>query len=119
MNNTTERKYMQKKSSEQEALETKRIGRMLQAARERAGLSQGDMVDYAGVSKNHVSSIERGLSKTSVPVLLGYCRRLNTTPNEILGFTETSIIPELRARLQQMNEEQQQRVLDLIHISRI
>jgi len=46
------------------------------------------MMEYTGLTKNHISALERGVSKPSVETLLGYCKRLDTTPNDILGFNE-------------------------------
>lgn len=44
------------------------------------------MVKPCGLTKNHISAVERGVSQASIKMLLGYCKKLNMTPNEILEF---------------------------------
>lgn len=62
------------------------IGLLLQRARETKGVTQKEIAEHTGLSKNHISAIERGVSKASVELLLGYCEVLETEPNEILKF---------------------------------
>lgn len=76
-----------------------RIGRLLQTAREQHRISQAALCDATGLSKNHISAVERGVSKASVKMLLGYCEKLDITPNDILGYDELNLMPELKTRL--------------------
>ena len=92
-----------------------RIGSMLQAARESRKLSQAALAKQIGLSTNHVSALERGVSKASIETLLGYCRVLAMTPDEILGFSD-DIIPDLRNRIQNINASEQQKILDILNI---
>lgn len=48
------------------------------------GVTQKEIAEHTGLSKNHISAIERGMSKASVELLLGYCEVLEMNPNEIL-----------------------------------
>ena len=75
--------------------ENVKIGRMLQSAREIRKVTQQDMADVVDMSKNHISDVERGQSKASISMLLGYCQKLDMTPNEILGYTDSEVLPEL------------------------
>lgn len=104
---------MANKSNEKENI---RIGRMLAYARETHRLLQADMTETTGLTKNHISALERGVSKPSVETLLGYCERLNSTPNEILGFDDDKIIPELKIELSKMNSKQQEKILEIAKI---
>ena len=104
---------MANKSNEKENL---RIGRLLQYARECQNLLQSDMVESTGLSKNHISAVERGNSKASIEMLLGYCTKLQTTPNTILGYSEDSIIPELKHLLLQMTSEEQHKLVEIIEL---
>ena len=70
------------------------IGRLLQSARESCKVTQAEMGVAIDISKHHVSALECGDSKVSVEVLLGYCKKLDMTPNDILGFRELDILPE-------------------------
>lgn len=91
-----------------------RIGQLLQAAREGQHISQADIARATGMSKNHISGIERGTSKTSVDLLLGYCKVLNLTPNEILGYGKPTIEPSLQAIIEGLTPIEQAKLKDLI-----
>ena len=93
-----------------------KIGRLLQVTREQHKVSQAALCDTTGLSKNHISAVERGLSKASVKMLLGYCEKLNVTPNDILGYGEFNLMPELKEILSAMDIEQQQKVLEMIKL---
>ena len=93
-----------------------KIGRLLQVAMEQHKVSQATLCDSTGLSKNHISAVERGLSKASVKMLLGYCEKLGITPNDILGYGELNLMPELREVISTMDMEQQQKVLDMIKL---
>lgn len=75
--------------AEWESMEKKRkLGQRLQEFREQAGVTQAELSERAGSSKNYLSAIERGVNKLTVPVLLEYCDALHKTPNELLGFDD-------------------------------
>lgn len=74
---------MSNRTNEEENI---RIGKLLKDAREAHGVTQAEMCRYAHLSRNHLGAVERGVSKASVEMLLGYCECLNMTPNEILGY---------------------------------
>lgn len=97
-------------------VENARLGRLLAYARELKNINQADMVNYTGLSKNHISAVERGVSKPSISMLLGYCEKLEVTPNDILGFSDDQIIPALRSELLQMDATEQQKILEIIRI---
>jgi transcriptional regulator with XRE-family HTH domain len=63
------------------------IGLLLQKARESKGITQREIAEHTGFSKNHISDVERGLSKASVELLLGYCEILDLDANTILAYT--------------------------------
>ena len=97
-------------------LENQRLGRLLAYAREMKKVSQAEMVEKTGLTKNHISAVERGVSKPSIEMLLGYCDKLELTPNDILGYNADGIIPELRVELSKMDEAKQQKMLDMIRL---
>ena len=94
----------------------KRIGQMLQEARESRNVLQSEMSESCGLSKNHISAVERGVSKASVDMLLAYCDRLKMTPNEVLGYDKDNILPELKTLLAGMSKEQQQKVCRILKL---
>ena len=69
------------------------IGLLLQKARESKGITQREISEHTGFSKNHISDVERGLSKASVELLLGYCEILDLDPNTILTFNIKKGLP--------------------------
>lgn len=74
------------------------------------------MSESCGLSKNHLSAVERSVSKASIDTLLSYCDQLKMTPNEILGFNKDNILPELKSLLTNMTEEQQQKVFQILKL---
>lgn len=99
--------------------ENVQIGRLLQQARESKKVLQSEMVEPCDLTKNHISAVERGVSQASIKMLLGYCKKLNMTPNEILEFhSELNLIPELKDMLSVMDKEQQKRLVDMIKLMR-
>ena len=63
-----------------------RIGEHLQVAREKANISQGQLARRLGISRNHLSDLERGIYGLSVDTLICCCKYLKTTPNELLDY---------------------------------
>jgi len=98
--------------------ENLKIGRLLQKARESKKVMQSEMEQPCELTKNHISAVERGVSMASVKMLLGYCEKLNMTPNDILGFTEDNIEPELKSLLNDSSKKEQIKIADIIKIMR-
>lgn len=96
-----------------------KIGRLLQEAREYKKVTQQEMSVTIGISKNHISKVERGESKASVSMLLGYCQKLNMYPNEILGYTDARIMPELLAFITNLDMEKQEKLLQVMKVSEL
>lgn len=67
------------------------IGQMLKTARKACNVSQAEIALATGMTKNHISAIERGVSKASIELLFGYCKKLEMTPDKILGFNGEEI----------------------------
>ena len=72
------------------------------------------MAKVCGLSKNYLSSMERGEHKCNVRTLLGYCERLDLTPNDILEIDSHGIRSELVSVLEKMDSEQQEKVYKMI-----
>ena len=93
-----------------------RIGRMLQSARESRKVTQLEMSKATDMSKNQISAIECGQSKASVELLLGYCKKLDMTPNDMLGFYDGEILSELKELLTKMTADEQRKIVSMIHL---
>lgn len=104
--------------AEWELLEKKRsLGQRLQELREHAGITQSELSERAGCSKNYISAIERGVNKLTVPVLLEYCAILHKTPNEILGFEDDAIpYHELLDIVKTFSREQYERAVRILKV---
>ncbi len=104
---------MGNKSDENENI---KIGKMLQEARESSGVTQQDIAEATGMTKNHISKVERGQSKASISLLLGYCDKLKMKPNDILGFHEKGILPEMGKLLRDMDMSEQRKFYEMARI---
>lgn len=90
------------------------IGLTLQNARLAAKVTQAEIAEISGLSKNHISAVERGVCKISLDLLLSYCDALKTSPNAILGIG--NIIPELQTALTALNKKEQKKLAEIIHL---
>ena len=52
------------------------LGKRLQYYREQGKVTQQEMVDACGLSKNYISSLERGTNKCNVAMIIGYSKKL-------------------------------------------
>ncbi len=60
------------------------IGNRLLAIRKKAGLTQAELAEKAGLADRTYADIERGTSTMRISTLMSLCRVLNVTPNDIL-----------------------------------
>lgn len=63
-----------------------KIGDIIQRKRVDKGITQQQMALALGISPHYLSALERGKSKMSVDIMLGYCQRLKMTPDELLDY---------------------------------
>lgn len=96
--------------------DNQQIGELLKNARIQAGYSQQDVASALCLSRNHISELERGISAISAANLVKYCDLFNTTPNNLLGYSDVSIDVKLLNLLSDMSIEEQQKVIDIINI---
>lgn len=81
-------------------MDAKELGRQVLLRRKDLDLTQGELAEQAGISRNYVSLIERGEARNvSVNVLHELAAALGTTPAELsgqAGWADTLIPPALR-----------------------
>lgn len=95
-------------------IDLKKIGAVLKEKRQEKHITQAQMAEHLGLSKNHVSDIERGVHKLTVETFCGYCSLLHTTPDEVLEITDDSnILPELKNYLSNLSIDDQKKVLTI------
>lgn len=72
-----------------------RVGRNIQMLREERHYTQEELSEKLGITPNHLSAIERGVSGASLKLLESLCQALSTTADHILfGHPSAAAIPE-------------------------
>ena len=66
-------------------MDKKNIGHNIRVLRKQNGMTQLDLAEEIGVSKDHISHAEIGFGSISMPLLLEICRALDVTPNDVLS----------------------------------
>ncbi len=75
-------------------MDAKELGRQVQAKRKEIEMSQTELAEFAGVSRNYISLIERGEAKNiSMRVINQLAVALGTSPAELTGETSMITIP--------------------------
>ena len=75
-------------------MNTKELGRQVQAKRKEKGFSQVELGDLVGISRNYVSMIERGEAENiSMKVLDQLAIALGTSPSVLTGESAMVMIP--------------------------
>ena len=67
-------------------MDYRKIGNKLLAIRKKAGLTQNEVAELAGLSNRTYADIERGTVNMRVETVLRICMALHITPDEIFYF---------------------------------
>ena len=97
----------------------KHLGSQLQKYRKAAHVTQEEMSKFCGVSKNHLSKIEKGVYKCPAYVLIDYAKRLDVSLDCIAELhiekkdsdTQDNVLPELQSMIARLNHEEQKKLL--------
>ena len=95
------------------------LGNMLFAIRKKAGLTQAEVAELAGLSDRAYADIERGSSNMRAETLISICNALKITPNDILTQHvegKALQIEEITARLQNCTPQEQQTAMELLDV---
>lgn len=95
------------------------IGNKLLAIRKRAGLTQAEVAEAAGLSDRTYADIERGSVNMRTETVLRICNVLHITPDEILTEESTSMTAlqtELWERLNACNPKDRETALQLLSV---
>lgn len=95
------------------------IGNRLLSIRKSAGLTQAEVAEAAGLSDRTYADIERGTANMRVATLLGICRALQVTPNDIL--TDADCVQPLQtedllARLEACRPQERNTAIQLLAV---
>ena len=95
------------------------LGARMKMLRMSHHMTQDDIAQKSGYSKNYISAVERGVNKISAAMVLDYCRILSITPDDFFGYdSETaSINRDLLELIKTMDAEQQQKLVQLIKLT--
>ena len=94
----------------------KRIGNRLRACRKQADLTQEELGEMVGFSKNHISGIERGLNVPTVHFLLAIHKHLHVTPDQLLLGTKSPATYDLTQRIMRLSDRGQKIINQIIDI---
>ena len=93
------------------------LGKRLKKNRELRKITQQEMAEACGLSKNYISAMERGVNKCNAQTLITYAKKLNMSLDELVGIEASNdIIPELKRALSEMSEDKQRKLLQIIYI---
>lgn len=67
------------------------FGQVLRRLRKEANLSQESLALEAGVERNFVSLIERGINQPTLRIMFKLAKALNTTPSKMLALVENAL----------------------------
>ena len=109
--NTT--KQGQVKMSEKINREDEKLGQRLQFYREQAHLTQKDIADACGLSKNYISAIERGIHKCNAKTFIAYGKMCGISLDILADLSHGSdILIDLQDSISSMSIESQRKLLD-------
>lgn len=95
------------------------IGNKLLAIRKRAGMTQAEVAEAAGLSDRTYADIERGTVNMRVETLLHICESLHISPDEILTEENTSLQQkreEVLAKLESRSPSERETALELLSV---
>lgn len=95
------------------------IGNRLLAIRKKAGMTQAEVAEAAGLSDRTYADIERGSVNMRVETLLHICEVLHITPDEILTSDQLFLHRKQDAVLEQLDRRpprEKQIALDLLSV---
>ena len=99
--------------------DTREIGNKLLFVRKKAGLTQAEVAEAAGLSDRTYADIERGSVNMKTETILHICEALHITPDEILTEENPSLLNkqnELFERLNSCSPKEKETALNLISV---
>ncbi len=90
------------------------IGLRIMQRRKELGLSQEKLAEKLGISKNHLSNIERGKQIPTTECIFKICSAMGNTPDYYLVGTPTSETDEIVKLIKTLPKDKQQGVIKLL-----
>lgn len=89
--------------------EALQFGQMLQRYRESAKVTQQEIADATGLTKNYISIIERGVHKCNAQTFIAYAKKYGVSLDEMAGLAPKSKLNrKLVQKLSDMPEDEQE-----------
>ena len=79
------------------------IGNKLHDIRKKAGLTQSEVADAAGLSDRTYADIERGSVNMRIETILRICKALHITPDDVLTEENVSLTEKQEGLIEQLN----------------
>lgn len=94
----------------------KQIGHRIASRRKKMNIKQNVLAEKLDISNNHMSGIENGKEKPSIPLLAKICDSLNVTPDFILlgNMHSNRVSKDLSDLLQLCSDEEIELIMKLI-----
>ncbi len=92
------------------------IGQQIRKARKAHGLSQEQLAEIVGISTTHMSHIETGNTKLSLPVLVDIASALEVRTDDLLGrtrYTAGNAAEEVAAMLEGCSAKEAKTIVDV------
>ena len=97
--------------------EALQFGQMLQRYREQAKVTQQEIADATGLTKNYISSIERGVHKCNAQTFIVYAKKCGASLDEMAGLVPKSKLNRnLIKKISEMSENEQERALKILEL---
>ena len=97
--------------------EALQFGQMLQHYRESAKVTQQEIADTTGLTKNYISSIERGVHKCNAQTFIIYAKKCGVSLDEMAGLVPKSKLNRnLLKKISEMSEDEQERALKILEL---
>ena len=100
------------------ALDYYQIGQQIRKIRKAHGLSQEELAEKVGISTTHMSHIETGNTKLSLPVLIQIAEALEVQTDFLLNpvpiQNASTVAPEIAKILDRCTEREAQFILEIV-----
>lgn len=95
-------------------LDKRLIGIRITIKRKEKNLSQEELAEIIGFSKNHISNIERGKNIPTVPFIFKICNALGETPDYYLIGSPSETTDEISTLIKTLPSNNQKILIKLI-----
>lgn len=90
---------------------TQKLGQRLQEYRIRARVTQLEIAEAAGLTKNYISAIERGMHKCNAFTLIAYSEKCDVSADILLGIEKEDELPARINRLLAYSDDREKQAI--------